>query len=686
MNRKALSDKILILGVDGMDPNLTKRFVEEGIMPNTKKFLERGVAREDLVMQGGHPTITPPMWTTMATGTCPGTHGITCFWNQDHENLDTVVYALDSRRCKSEPLWNVFAEAGKKTLVWHWPGSAWPPTSDNPNLYVVDGTQPAAIGMGSSIDWEKQIVADKNFDQVRYQPRIKVSNGAGCVLTDVDTAEEDAGKKEGGQSAIVAGIASGGTGGAGVQNIELSEADGELGLDDTPIDVVNSPIKAPTGWTADVPADALEFTMVVSNGFVRRPCLILKNAQGVYDTVAVYQNKKADVPLVTITQEMKVVQFVDEVTKDDKKVSCIRNLYLAELAEDGSHLKMTLGMAIDSSDDKVWHPKSFNAEILENVGYLPAVPCSGSRDPRLAKEYMVGSWEGMCQYQSNVLNYCATEGGFDVIYSHLHNIDHVGHKFWHHAEVRENTPEGIARAEAYQECIKEVYRQTDRYIGSFLHLLDEDWSILVMSDHGLMVMDEEHPPLLGDAFGCNVRVMEELGYTVVKKDADGNDLHEIDWENTKAVATRGTHIWINLKGRDTYGIVEPEDKYALEDEIISALYNYRYKGERVVQIALRNKDAKALGMYGPECGDIVYFVKEGFNRIHGDAMTSTDGCWGSTVAPIVMFAGKGFKQGEKIDRIIQQVDFAATVAVLGGVRMTKGCEGAPVYQAFAEEF
>ncbi|MFR6290456.1 MAG: nucleotide pyrophosphatase, partial [Peptococcaceae bacterium] len=123
-----------------------------------------------------------------------------------------------------------------------------------------------------------------------------------------------------------------------------------------------------------------------------------------------------------------------------------------------------------------------------------------------------------------------------------------------------------------------------------------------------------------------------------------------------------------------------------EDEIISALYNYRYKGERVIQLALRNKDAKALGMYGPECGDIVYFVKEGFNRIHGDSMTTTDGYWGSTVAPIVIFSGKGFKQGEKIDRIIQQVDFAATVAALGGVRMTKGCEGAPVYQAFAEEF
>ncbi len=60
--------------------------------------------------------------------------------------------------------------------------------------------------------------------------------------------------------------------------------------------------------------------------------------------------------------------------------------------------------------------------------------------------------------------------------------------------------------EAYQENIREVYRQTDRYLGSFLHLLDEGWTILVMSDHGLMVMDEEHPPLIGDAFGCNVRV------------------------------------------------------------------------------------------------------------------------------------------------------------------------------------
>ena len=49
---------------------------------------------------------------------------------------------FDSTKCHAEQMWNVTAEAGKKTLVWHWPGSAWPPSSDSENLHVVDGTSP----------------------------------------------------------------------------------------------------------------------------------------------------------------------------------------------------------------------------------------------------------------------------------------------------------------------------------------------------------------------------------------------------------------------------------------------------------------------------------------------------------------------------------------------------------------
>ena len=34
MEHKALAEKILVLGVDGLDPRLTRKYVEEGKMPN----------------------------------------------------------------------------------------------------------------------------------------------------------------------------------------------------------------------------------------------------------------------------------------------------------------------------------------------------------------------------------------------------------------------------------------------------------------------------------------------------------------------------------------------------------------------------------------------------------------------------------------------------------------------------
>ena len=55
--------KVLVLGVDRLDPRLASHFLEEGKMPSFEKLIHRGSARKDLRMLGGMPTITPPMWT-----------------------------------------------------------------------------------------------------------------------------------------------------------------------------------------------------------------------------------------------------------------------------------------------------------------------------------------------------------------------------------------------------------------------------------------------------------------------------------------------------------------------------------------------------------------------------------------------------------------------------------------------
>ena len=136
--------------------------------------------------------------------------------------------------------------------------------------------------------------------------------------------------------------------------------------------------------------------------------------------------------------------------------------------------------------------------------------------------------------------------------------------------------------------------------------------------------------------------------------------------------------------------MEPEDKYQLEEEIINALYNYRdpKTNRRIVTLAVRNSDALVMGCGGEEFGDIVYFLEDGFHRVHGDSLSTKrdHGGHNTSVSPIFIAAGKGLKQGYETDRWIRQVDLAPTVCVLLGCRMPEQCEGAPIYQILEEAY
>ncbi len=664
---KQYTDKVLLLGVDGLDPRLTKKFMDEGKLPNIKKYVENGAQKEDLKLICTPPTITPPLWTTLATGALPVTHGITCFWRQDPVHLDTAGYNLDSRLCHAEALWNVTAEAGMKTLVWHWPGSSWPPTSQNPNLHVVDGTQPTSVNGGApKADAEKLVLARHDFEKVLFKPAATNNTGAGCVIEDVPEADDvfDPNTLLGGDA-------------LSMRNIILKQSDGEDGVGDAPLDLCNSPIKDATGWD-NAPEGAKEFYVVTSNGLVRRPCLILKNEDGKYDRVAYYHSKKDAEPIVVLKKDDYTVAVVDEYIRGDEKVMGSRNMLLMNIEEDGSMVRLWLGKAFDIHHDTLFHPKSLFKQVVENVGYPLSHPTVNGMSLEMVNRIMIPTWDELTKWQARALNYLIDENGYQVVFSHIHSVDAMGHMFWYYGKNRPIM--GKEEEAGYRAAIEEVYKQTDRYLGEFLHYLDEDWTVMIFSDHGLLIPEEEEKPLIGDAFGCNVGVMKELGFTVLKKDENGNEIKEIDWEKTRAVATRASQIYINLKGKYPTGIVDPADKYELEREIIDALYNYRLNGKRVISVAMRNKDAMVLGTGGPECGDVLYWLEEGVNRLHGDALPMVEGVFDTSVTPIFIAAGKGLKKGYNSQRIIRQADMAPTVAHMLNVRMPKQCEGAVVYQ------
>ncbi len=171
LRRKGLTDKVLLLGVDGMDPRFTKRLVDEGKMPNVKKLMDMGSCRDDLMMLGANPTITPPMWATLATGAYPMTHGIMDYNLSAEDDKDITIGAFSSRFLKAEPLFNVTAKAGKKTLVMHWPGGSFPPTIDSENLITIDGSSPGAVCAWSSVrDLDMLYVASTKAEKPSYMP------------------------------------------------------------------------------------------------------------------------------------------------------------------------------------------------------------------------------------------------------------------------------------------------------------------------------------------------------------------------------------------------------------------------------------------------------------------------------------------------------------------------------------
>lgn len=674
------SEKVFVCGVDAMDPRLTRRYIDMGLMPNAKKLLENGAAREDLVMLGCMPTVTPPQWTTMACGCTPQVHGITSFYRLGGD-LDRINMNLDSRLCKAEQIWNVTAEAGKKTLVWHWPGSAWPPSSDSENLLVVDGSSPGSVNMSTAqIDGEFIFIASEETERVAYRTRA----GNGSYLPEVLKGKEAL------PDDVSSGSAWGGTFNAGdleknpgwTQYTTSPTNRGQGAYIMWPIDIGYSPIQPAGNDWAEAPAGAKEFTLVLSCNKIQRPALILKNEAGIYDRVAIYKSKSDVEPLCEIANDTYYRDYMDEAVKGDTLVPSNRDMRVLEIAEDGSKVRMWVSASMDATVDIMFHPRDLYQEILDNVGFPPPTATLGGGNPELLIKCANECWEHTMEWQAACLLYMMEQQGVEVAFSHFHAPDLQDHMFIRFMGKghQDWTPDD------YEIVMQAVYTQVDRYIGKFLPLMDQGWTIMVVSDHA-QVCPAHGIRGLGD-MGMTTPLMEELGFLKLVTDENGKKLDQVDWANTKAVANREMHIYLNLKGRTDHGIIEPEDQYQVEEEIITALYGHKdpVTGQRIIAFALRRKDAVMLGLGAPypTGGDIIYCMAEGYEHDHDDSMPTSLGEGGTSVSPIFMAGGAGLKHNIYTDRMIRQQDVAPTIATLLGVRMPAQCEGAPVYQILAD--
>ncbi len=165
---------------------------------------------------------------------------------------------------------------------------------------------------------------------------------------------------------------------------------------------------------------------------------------------------------------------------------------------------------------------------------------------------------------------------WDVLFHYFEFTDRVQHIMWRHTDPLHPLYDE-QEAEKYGDAILEAYQAMDRIVGGVMAKMPQDALLFVVSDHGFAPWRR--------TMNYNTW-LAKAGYLVLEGESEertnledlfdqGNFFQNVDWSKTRAYAMGLGNIYINLKGREGQGIVEPGEEYrALVAEIGRRLPEY----------------------------------------------------------------------------------------------------------------
>ncbi len=130
MHKPKNTNKVIILGIDAMDPNITERLIREGKLPNLAYLKSQGVYSR---LATTIPAESVVAWTGFSTGVNPGNHGIFGFVMRSPKNYLPFLSLNDISnvngkiniqiRRKAKTLWGVLSENGVPCFVYFCPNT-----------------------------------------------------------------------------------------------------------------------------------------------------------------------------------------------------------------------------------------------------------------------------------------------------------------------------------------------------------------------------------------------------------------------------------------------------------------------------------------------------------------------------------------------------------------------------------
>jgi predicted AlkP superfamily phosphohydrolase/phosphomutase len=163
------------------------------------------------------------------------------------------------------------------------------------------------------------------------------------------------------------------------------------------------------------------------------------------------------------------------------------------------------------------------------------------------------------------------------------------------------------RGGPYSRTIEELYQRADKLVGQTQKYVDDETVLIVLSDHGFASFER------GADLNC---WLLQNGYLALKADATGERqyLKDIDWSRTRAYTFGLAGVYINQKGREALGIVEPgAEAAALKKELAAKLSGLRDSGlDRVGINQAWPSDALYTGPYLDAAPDVIVGYADGY--------------------------------------------------------------------------
>jgi len=628
-----MTRRLVVVGFDGQDAAITERLMAEGKLPNFSRLGRSGAYRR---LRTTFPSITPVAWSSFSTGTNPGRHNIFDFLDRDPR---TYLPRLSSTHIGS-------VDRVLKLGKWRIPLA-------KPEIRLLRKSKPFWTVLGEHNIWSTIVRVPITFPPDRFYgaqlgamciPDLLGTQGTFLLFS---TRDDNTAFKEGGL------------------RFRLSANGGP--------DSYHGVIQGPENTFLEG-SPPMELSLEID----------LDRSRG-----------EAHIRVDGEKLSLKPGQLSDWVRLEFRAVAGVKarglcRLMVTEMDEHVSLYVSPINIEPEKPVMPISHPSYYSAYLEKKIGSYATLGLA--EDTWALNEKVTDDQTFWTQTQDidgerEAMFFTALERlRAGVLVTVFDATDRVNHMYWRYLEPGHPAAEGVNEPEL-ADAIEVQYMKNDELLGRILDKLDDDDVLWVLSDHGCTSFRR----------GVNLNAwLLENGYLKLKDGADGSEewLQSVDWSATRAYAVGLVGIFLNIKGREVQGIVEPgADAAALKEELSSKLNGL--VDSEVGEVAINeifDTDRIYRGPYKGNAPDLLVGYNHGY-RISWDCAS------GVVAGPVFDDNVKAWSGDHIVDpRIVPGIflcnhtidndsphiiDLAPTILTLFGLRPAPHMEGSPLFEPAA---